>query len=116
MRLPEEVLISGDVQKLVLREAVRPHLPDIVFKKPKTGFSIPLHRFRNEAFREMAHDLLDVSDGPLELLDKDAVANVVHRGLTSSYDRADISIYRATHQLWGLMQLASWSNRFDVTI
>jgi asparagine synthase (glutamine-hydrolysing) len=116
MKLPDNVLISGNVQKLVLREAVRPYLPEVVFDKPKTGFSIPLHKFRNEAFREAAHDLLDHPTGPLSLLNRNAVAKVVENGLTRSEDRADITVYRATHQLWALMQLASWSNRFNVTI
>ena len=116
MTLPENVLISGKVQKLALREAVRPYLPDIVFNQSKSGFSIPLHRFRNEAFREAAHDLLDVPTGPLAVLDPKQVAAVVERGLTRSEDRADITVYRATHQLWALMQLASWSKRFNVTV
>ena len=116
MKLPENVLISGNVQKLALREAVRPYLPDVVFNQPKTGFSIPLHKFRNEAFREAAHDLLDHPTGPLSLLNPNAVAKVVETGLTRSEDRADITVYRATHQLWALMQLASWSRRFNVTI
>jgi hypothetical protein len=29
-------------------------------------------------------------------------------------DAADMSVYQATHQLWALLQLAAWVQRFGV--
>ena len=116
MRLPDDELIDGGIQKRVLREAVRPFLPESVFSHPKRGFSIPLHKFQNEAYREAAYDLLSGSDGPMGLLAPGAAAACLKRGLTRKKDRADVSVYRASHQLWALMQVAAWSRRFHVTV
>lgn len=116
MRIPDRHLMHGSLGKVVLREAMRPVLPPEVFSHPKWGFAIPLHRFFNDEFRRFATDLLG-STGPLaQLLDRDAVRRVLSRGLASTGDRADISVYQATHQLWALMQLAAWMIRFRVTM
>ncbi len=116
MRLPDGELIGGGVQKRVLREAVRPLLPESVFTHPKSGFSIPLHRFQNDAYREVAHDLLKSRDGPMALLRPGAARAYLKRGLVRTADRADLSVYRASHQLWALMQVAAWSRRFGVKV
>ena len=40
---------------------------------------------------------------------------LVHRGLNRKRDGADISVYRATHQLWAILQFAAWADEFKVT-
>ena len=115
MSLPDDELIGGGIQKRVLREAVRPLLPESVFSHPKSGFSIPLHRFQNEAYRETANELLASRDGPMALLMPGAARAYLERGLIRTADRADVSLYRASHQLWALVQFAAWSRRFNVT-
>jgi asparagine synthase (glutamine-hydrolysing) len=115
-RIPDHHLQNGRLGKLVLREAMRPYLPAEVFSHPKWGFSIPLHRFINQEFREMATRLL-APDGPLrDVLDRDAAVMVLRRGLARTSDAADFSVYQATHQLWSLMQLGGWIERYEVSL
>ena len=42
MGLPERLKIKGGEKKRLLRTLVRPHLPQTVIKKPKTGFNVPI--------------------------------------------------------------------------
>ena len=114
MKLPDKYLIKGGVGKYILRESVRPLLPQVVFSHPKTGFSIPLHRFQNQAFIELAQELLSDRSGPLGLLNAKAVERICQLGLRRKRDHLDVSVYRATHQLWALIQLAAWGQRFHV--
>ena len=113
-RLPDKHLIRGGVGKWVLREAVKPLLPAIVFEHPKWGFSIPLHRFVNDEFRAQARTLLRAG-GPLKgIVRPAAVHHILERGLERRADAGDYSVYQATHQLWALMQLGAWIERFGV--
>lgn len=116
MRLPDSTLISGGLQKRVLREAVRELLPDIVFTHPKTGFSIPLHRFVNQKYRDTVTELLETPGDVMSLLNLPEVARIAKRGLARQADRADISVYRASHQLWSLLQVAAWAQRFRIQV
>jgi asparagine synthase (glutamine-hydrolysing) len=113
-RLPDRHLIRDGVGKWVLREAVKPLLPPVVFDHPKWGFSIPLHRFVNDEFRDQARALLR-EGGPLSgIVRFPAAQTILARGLARTADAADYSVYQATHQLWALMQLGAWIERFRV--
>ena len=116
MALPNRWLINGGVKKFILREAVRDLLPAEVFSHPKTGFSIPLHMFQNTAYLAMAGDLLSGSDGVMGLFTPAGLQQVLQRGLSRKADAADFSVYRASHQLWALLQLAAWARMFRVAI
>jgi asparagine synthase (glutamine-hydrolysing) len=115
-RLPDHLLIRDGVGKHILREAMRPLLPPEVFSHGKWGFSIPLHSFTNDEFRRVASDMLSPA-GPLSgLLSPHAVRRIGERGLHATADRADLSVYQATHQLWALVQLGAWIHRFNVSL
>ncbi|MFX5999002.1 asparagine synthase-related protein, partial [Acinetobacter baumannii] len=45
--IPDQFLRSGGLGKLVVRKMMEHDLPDEVFNHPKSGFSIPLHDFKN---------------------------------------------------------------------
>jgi len=115
-RLPDSWLIRGGVGKHILREAVRGWLPAVVFEHPKTGFSIPLHMFQNAAYESTCRDLLLSDRVPAipELLDRRGTETIVKRGLAQKDDTAERSVYRSSHQLWSLMNLAAWADEFKV--
>jgi hypothetical protein len=52
----------------------------------------------------------------MSLLRPAAVQSYLERGLTRTADRADRSVYRASHQLWALMQVSAWARRFRVSV
>jgi asparagine synthase (glutamine-hydrolysing) len=116
-RLPDDLLIRDGVGKYILREAARPWLPAVVFDHPKTGFSIPLHMFQNAAYESTCGDLLLSGRVPLvrEMFDGDAVAGIVKRGLQQKTDTGARSVYRSSHQLWALLNLAAWADEFKVS-
>ena len=116
MRLPDSMLMSAGLQKRVIREAVKEFLPDVVFTHPKTGFSIPLHRFVNQEYRDVATELLEKPNDVMSLLNRDELARIMKRGLVRQADQADISVYRASHQLWSLLQIAAWAHRFSIQV
>jgi len=115
-RLPDNWLIRGGVGKHILREAVRGWLPDIVFDHPKTGFSIPLHMFQNATYESACRDLLLSDRVPVvrEYFDRAATEAIVARGLAQKHDTAERSVYRSSHQLWSLLNLAAWADEFKV--
>jgi asparagine synthase (glutamine-hydrolysing) len=115
MALPDRHLIRNGEQKYLLRQILKDRLPPAVLAHPKTGFSIPLHRFQNRAYQDLAAELLDSSCAPMAMLSSGALQAIKARALTRERDFADASVYRATHQLWALMQLAGWAVRFNVS-
>ena len=116
MRLPDKHLVRNGTGKYILREAMRPHLPESVFHQPKSGFSIPLHRFQNQAYQALARELLLNGATIIQLFHRDAIRQIVEIGTVRQQDQADLSVYRASHQLWSLMQLSAWAQRFKVVI
>ncbi|MBK6846066.1 MAG: hypothetical protein IPG96_00470 [Proteobacteria bacterium] len=95
---------------------MRRELPPVVFDHPKTGFSIPLHRFQNAAYAALARELLadQAPDGLHALLAPPALQRLLTQGLARQTDDVESSVFRASHQLWALMQLAGWLRRFRV--
>ena len=116
MRLPDKHLIKNGVGKHILRKAMQGKIPNDVFTHPKSGFDIPLHRFQNDKYEAMARELLDNRGGIMQLFSPQAISDTIKTGLTQQSNRADRSIFRASHQLWALMQLAAWERRFKVSL
>jgi asparagine synthase (glutamine-hydrolysing) len=116
LRMPDEHLIQNGTGKFILREAVRSSLPGVIFEQPKSGFGIPLHRFQNQHYRNLAQDLLLNGNGITQVFNRQQLEKITQNGLSRQQDQADTSVYRASHQLWSLMQLAAWAQRFKVTV
>lgn len=114
--LPDHLLTNRHQGKLVLREMLKNKLPAAVLNHQKTGMVTPLHRYWNDDFRQMADELVRLP-GPLDaVLNKDRVLHYLHTGFTQTHDNAFTTVFRATHQLWLLVQLYAWVERFKVTV
>lgn len=116
MRLPDRCLVHGWKMKRVLREVARPMLPEAVVSRRKTGFSLPMHAYQNRTFFEMADELLSKRDGPLSLLRSDAVHRIRKQAVAQRHAATTPSAHRPNHQLWALMLLAAWGERFKVSV
>ena len=113
LTLPDHLLIRGREQKYLLRRALEGWVPDVIWRQPKRGFSIPLHTFLNDTYSTMARDLLLTSGAPIqEIFKRAALERLIERALGARADSASISVYRATHQLWAIVQLAVWMQEF----
>ena len=115
-RLPDHQLLRHGRGKHILRQAMGQRLPREIFEAPKSGFSVPLHRYLNDAFYGLVSDLLG-PDGPLRgIVHQPEVEAIIRRARDTERDAADISLYRASHQLWSLAILAAWAKRFEVEL
>lgn len=115
-RLSDDLLVHKGQGKYVIREIMKDHLPAEVFNHPKQGFNIPLHKYQNEAYRKLAHTLL-FDDNPFPgLLKAEELERLYHQGLDTKEDSSRISAFRASHQLWMIMQLMGWAKRFKVNL
>jgi asparagine synthase (glutamine-hydrolysing) len=106
-KLPDQFLRNKGIGKLVIREMMKDELPASVFNHPKSGFSIPLHDFKNDEFKKLAYELLN-QPYMYELFHKNELDRILKFGLESNKDSSSGSIYRLTHQLWCLMMLSGW--------
>jgi len=113
--IPDQFLRNKGLGKVVTRKMMENSLPDEVFNHPKSGFSIPLHDFRNDAFKSLAKELL-FSPYMVELFESKTLEYILHHGLCETMDNGSGSIYRKTHQLWSLMMLSGWIKRFEVEV
>jgi asparagine synthase (glutamine-hydrolysing) len=114
--LPDDVLLRDGVGKWVVRRAVSNMLPEVVFNHPKQGFAIPLHRYKNDAYRSLVRRLL-ITPQPLhDLIARPALERLLALVLEQQTDNARLSVYRATHQVWAMAQLFGWAERFRVRL
>lgn len=114
--LPDKFLRKNGTGKLVIREIMKDELPKEVFDHPKTGFSIPLHDFKNESFKKLARNLVLEQPYMDQLFNREALIRIVSSGLNDMEDSNTGTIYRKTHQLWSVMMLSGWIKMYDVQV
>jgi asparagine synthase (glutamine-hydrolysing) len=114
-KLPDKFLRNGGVGKLVIRKMMEKELPTEVFNHPKSGFSIPIHDFRNEDFNLLAKQLLS-KPFIIDLFKKDFLNSILNWGLVDNKNDANGSIYRKTHQLWSIMMLSGWISFYNIEV
>lgn len=105
--LPEEYKITSSIRKRILQETFRPDLPEMLFKRPKHGFEVPLlNWFKGELSSLIKEDLLSK-----KLIDEqgifnfDAVQSLLNK--LHSSDPGDSS----TH-VWNLIVFQTWWKRY----
>ncbi len=113
--IPDKFLRSGGLGKLVVRKMMENDLPDEVFNHPKSGFSIPLHDFKTEEFKQLAYQLIGEAYMK-ELFHEDRINQILRIGLSSMTDDSGGSVYRKTHQLWSLMMLSGWIKMYKIEL
>ena len=115
-KIPDQFLRRDGKGKWIIRQMMANDLPDSVFNHPKSGFSIPLHKYQNEAFVKLAESFFESKNPVVTLFDKAALREILRNGLSNQADNARHSVYKSSHQLWSLMQLFGWAERFNVTV
>lgn len=115
-QLADDLLIKNGTGKYILRKLIEADLPEEVFTHPKMGFSIPLYQYQNNAFKELAQQLLFEENPWPDLFDKKQLEEIYYRGIHSKKDTATRSVFQTAHQLWMMMQLFGWAKRFNVNV
>jgi len=105
--LPENYKITSNIRKRILQETYRKDLPEMLFKRPKHGFEVPLlNWFKGELNSLIKEDLL--SDSLLKeqnIFNPKTVENLLLK--LHSSDPGD----SATH-LWNLIVFQTWWKKY----
>jgi asparagine synthase (glutamine-hydrolysing) len=101
LALPEQLKVQGRTGKVAVRRAFAADLPEIVLRRGKKGFGVPLGRWFREDLRDLAHDVL---------LDERAQSRGWLRTLTVKVmlERHESRKIDVGHQLWCLLMLELW--------
>jgi asparagine synthase (glutamine-hydrolysing) len=103
--LPTELKVRGFAKKRLLRQALAPLLPREIVHGRKQGFSIPIAAWLRGPLEPFARDVLAPSAVASQgLLDPAAVTPLLDRHCAG---REDLS-----RQIWGLMALTLWFDRY----
>ncbi len=100
-RLPADQKLRGRQTKCVLRQAMRPHLPEAVLHRGKQGFGVPMGAWFRGQLRSFAQDvLLDRQTRERGLLDPVAVGQLLEEHLSGRADHGE--------RIWQLLWLEVW--------
>ena len=103
--LPRAMKVRGFSKKRLLRQALAPLLPKEIVQGRKQGFSIPLAAWLRGPLEPFAREVL--APGALErqgLLEPAAVTPILERHCSGQED--------LSRQIWGLMALTLWFDRY----
>ena len=115
-QLPDRFLIRDGQGKYILRKIMPKHLPAEVFDHPKQGFNIPLFKYQNKSFKDLAQRLLFDENPWPDLIKKDELKKIYDQGISTVRSTASQSVFQSSHQLWMMMQLFGWAKRFNINI
>jgi asparagine synthase (glutamine-hydrolysing) len=104
--IPPSWKMRGGVGKYCFIEAMKPRLPDVVWNRPKRGFSVPIREWLRGPLREMLYDHLT---GP-RFLERGFVSGPFLKTLIEEH----ISGRRDNRQtLWALLMLELWFRQWQ---
>jgi asparagine synthase (glutamine-hydrolysing) len=100
-RLPSNLKVPGRTTKHVLREAVRPWLPDAVLDRPKQGFNVPLRDWFRGPLRELPGEiLLDPATVGRGWFSEARVSALIDEHHAGTFDHSK--------KIWSLLMLELW--------
>lgn len=105
MALPERMKLRGWKTKYVLRKAMTGVLPDVILKRRKMGFPVPLDRWFREDFQPLLNE---------HLLSKRALARGYFQPeyLKKMVHEHASGVATHTDRLWTLLNLEMWQRQF----
>lgn len=114
--LDDRFLLKNGLGKYILRETMKPYLPSEVFSHPKSGFGIPIHTYMNEEYEKLCEQEIK-EDHPLNsLLNFDYILSIKKIGLQNKSDNSKITVYKTGLQLWTILQLYAWINKYNIEV
>ncbi|MGH9703994.1 MAG: asparagine synthase (glutamine-hydrolyzing) [Candidatus Acidiferrales bacterium] len=105
--LPERYKIRGFCQKYLLRELMRDKLPNSIIGRKKIGLDIPAHQWLRGPLRTLLRDTLSATAvRQTGLFRASGIESLIRRHMER---RANLG-----YQLWSLMILFLWMNRWNI--
>ncbi len=103
--LPDNCKLNDGTGKALLRNAMRPVLPEAILKRPKKGFSVPISSWLRGPMREFTRDhLLSADSACNSWLDRGEVERIVEEHEQGRVDRAA--------EIWALLVFQFWHGHF----
>jgi asparagine synthase (glutamine-hydrolysing) len=100
-RLPSRLKLHGRISKALLKDAVRPWLPDVVIDRPKMGFGVPIAGWFRGALAELPDEvLLDPRATERGMFRPEAVTRLISEHRAGVRDNSS--------KLWSLVALELW--------
>ncbi len=105
-RIPSAWKLHGKVSKSIFKDSLRSLLPESVFTRPKSGFSIPIKEWFRTDLREYSRDTLLAANGicTLGLFQKPYVEKLLREHQSSLRDHS--------FPLFALLSFALWHKQF----
>ena len=107
LRIPAIEKVRGGIDKVVLREAMRPHLPEAILRREKQGFGAPLAHWLSHHL----HDAISDLSAPGARITEVADAAQVRECVTRSMAQLQMD-WRAPLRVWTLLMLEQWLRRY----
>lgn len=106
--VPPTLKLAGDVEKWILKQAVRDLLPATIVDRPKSGMRVPVQQWLDGPLRELTHELL---------LGRGARARGLFRQDTvRAWARGGGALLpRQGGKLWLVLSLELWLRSYDLT-
>ncbi len=103
--IPSGLKLRGTVAKYILKETFKEFLPEIIFKRRKMGFGVPVSRwFRNELKDYIYQILLDRRTISRGYFKREGVERLLNDHITLRYDHSA--------RIWALLFLETWFRVF----
>ena len=101
VNLPAHMKLRKGQTKWILRQAMAPHLPSAVLRKPKQGFSIPMKHWLTGPLKPMMQDLLS----PAALQQHGYFEAATVQQWMDEHLKGKVN---HSHRLWGLIVFQIW--------
>jgi asparagine synthase (glutamine-hydrolysing) len=104
-RIPAALKLKGDETKYILKQAVTGLVPEVIIRRQKKGFGVPLRAWFKRELKEMLHDTLtDQRTRERGLLNQRAIRHLINEHQIGRRDHA--------RELWSLLTLELWHRAF----
>ncbi len=103
--IPSNLKLRGRIAKYILKETFKTFLPEVIFKRRKMGFGVPVSRwFRNELKDYIYEILLDRRTLGRGYFTREGVERLLNDHITLRYDHSS--------KIWALLFLEMWFRVF----
>ena len=103
-RLPSSLKLRGRQSKLILKKAVAGLVPDVILRRPKMGFAMPVGSWLRTDLRELVHEHVLTDRSGHGLFSPETILEFWREHEAGWRDR--------TTALWGLLVLKLWYECF----
>jgi len=102
LTIPSNLKLKGNIEKYILRMAMKDYVPSEIIKRKKLGFSTPINLWLNKGLREISGELLDRLSKRSKLIKPKYVKTVKKRRLNRLFES----------QAWNLIMFELWYETF----